>query len=136
LRIKLDNAVKTLDGLDFDAIAFQGMSGALFASPLSLRINKPIIMVRKESDKNHSGLRAEGYQATKKYLFVDDFISSGKTFDHVKEVLNSFAPDAQCIGTYVYNYNVLTVLPLAEVSNVMSEPVPDDGSAAAEDIPF
>ena len=45
---------------DVGAIAFSGMSGALIAPIVALRLKKPLIMVRKDNDESHSGRLVEG----------------------------------------------------------------------------
>lgn len=50
------------------------MSGALIAPIVALRMNKPIIMVRKSSEKSHSSRIVEGYKAASKYVILDDLI--------------------------------------------------------------
>ena len=105
----LKQAQKTVgkSELKFDTIVFSGMSGAIFAPVLALRLKKEIIMVRKESDKyptTHSEYRVEGYIKVQRYIIVDDFISSGASAkymtDQIREHFNS---DAKCVGIYSYD---------------------------------
>jgi hypothetical protein len=91
--------------LKFDSIAFCGMSGALVAPALAVALKKKLIMVRKELDKriSHSGMTVEGFLNTKKYLFVDDFISTGSTFKFLRDqIKKEFAPSALCVGIFEY----------------------------------
>jgi len=39
----------------FDAIAFRGMSGAIIAPAIAARLNKPVLMVRKDGGPPQSG---------------------------------------------------------------------------------
>lgn len=83
---------------DYDSIAFTGMSGALFAPELSRTLNKHLIMVRKSTKQSHSSLMVEGNSRCKKYIIVDDFISTGSTVQRIQKKVKKFAPDAICIG--------------------------------------
>jgi len=95
--------------LDFDSIAFCGMSGALFAPMLAKELNKELILVRKMSDTNgggkivnHSGYTVEGHAASLRYVIVDDQCSMGSTVRHIITKIKEFAPDAVCVGIYEY----------------------------------
>lgn len=98
----LDRAINKLRGIEFDTIVFCGMSGAIFAPLLADRLGKEIVLVRKESDSNHSCMSVEGYSAIRKYIFVDDLICSGDTFRRCQEKIQKFAPSAVCIASYQY----------------------------------
>lgn len=67
----------------FQAIAVTGLSGIIYGSVLSARINVPLTVVRSSGVSCHSPKRIEGRRAARlskiKYAIVDDFISSGKT---------------------------------------------------------
>ena len=113
----IDTAVKKLQKVDFDTIAFSGVSGALIAPGVASRLNKEIIMVRKERDTdNHSGGRqVEGFLDAQKYIFLDDLISCGRTFNRVREKVLGFALDAKCVG--YYTYVTPSFVPLTNLSN-------------------
>ena len=100
----LRRAVKILKAVEFDTIAFTGVSGGIFAPLLALRLKKELLVVRKKQDTdNHSFERkVEGYFHAQKYLFVDDLISSGKTAARVHRVIKEEIPEATCIGFYGY----------------------------------
>jgi hypothetical protein len=67
-------------GLDnFDAIAFRGMSGSMIAPIISLKLNKRMVMVRKENDDSHCGYKVEGYRYAERVIIIDDLIASGNT---------------------------------------------------------
>jgi adenine/guanine phosphoribosyltransferase-like PRPP-binding protein len=100
-------AVKFLKPMDFDAIAFRGMSGALLAPLLAYKLHKTVIMVRKpkctdEDCQDHSRYRVEGDINAKRYLILDDFMCSGRTINVIVKEVSKFAPDAKCIGTLFY----------------------------------
>lgn len=86
-------------GYDFDAIAFRGMSGALLASPLSMALDKTMILVRKGEDC-HSLFKVEGDVGARKYIIVDDFIGTGTTVRAIiKEIFEETKyHECQCVG--------------------------------------
>jgi adenine/guanine phosphoribosyltransferase-like PRPP-binding protein len=89
-------------GLRIDAIAFRGMSGCLFAAPLSARMRKPMIMVRKKCvscgrEQSHTTQLVEGDRNAKTYVIVDDFIASGKTVRAIQEAITNWS-QATCVG--------------------------------------
>jgi orotate phosphoribosyltransferase len=90
LRWLVNRAVRELKkaDVDFDTIAFRGVSGALFGPPLAVRMNKSMLVVRKES--SHSVYPIEGNKATQKYIIVDDFVSSGATVLTIKEKIKNW----------------------------------------------
>ena len=98
-------AKKIMLDLPFDSIAFTGTSGAALAFILSAEMGIPLLCVRKQSENSHyvrtTGL-LEGNVNTRKYLFVDDFTSSGATFDRVRKYLEEKLPKAQCVAALMY----------------------------------
>ena len=98
--IRLDNArrhinlaCKVFKRMDFDAIAFTGVSGMLIGPTICLRLGKPMIVVRKgDLDDCHSSNRVEGFQAAKRYVIVDDFVGSGDTVRRIQEAVKEFSP--------------------------------------------
>jgi adenine/guanine phosphoribosyltransferase-like PRPP-binding protein len=89
--------------VEFDTIAFSGMSGALFATPLAHRMNKEMILVRKSSDQRHSCHSVEGYQAAKRVLIVDDICASGTTVKHIIAGIRAHCNGpVKIVGAYFY----------------------------------
>lgn len=68
---------------DFDVIAFRGMSGALIAPIVAAKMNKGMLMVRKESDKNHSNFTVEGNIAGDRFIIIDDLVCTGDTIREI-----------------------------------------------------
>lgn len=71
---------------EFDFIAVSGMSGVIVGAPAALRLRKPLVIVRKESDENthHSGGSFIGRdQMHGRYVVVDDFTSTGHTLEFI-----------------------------------------------------
>lgn len=73
---------------EFDSIAVRGMSGALIGSIVSVRLKKPLVVVRKPGEEAHgSGLAVNAGNVGKRVLFLDDFVSTGRTKRAVIEVI-------------------------------------------------
>lgn len=121
------DAIAALKALDFEAIAFSGMSGALIAPSVAIALNKPLLLVRKPTDDSHASGDAkhgcfkankfgfvEGATDASKYIIIDDFMSSGNTLIRIKSAIDecsvvSRRPVPACIGVYLYRYNELFV---------------------------
>jgi orotate phosphoribosyltransferase len=82
---------------NFDAIACQGWSGALIAPILALRLNKPMIVVRKPGENPHSTYKVEGYLQSTRYVIVDDFVRTGNT---VRRIMSEIYEEQQRIRYY------------------------------------
>lgn len=91
-----------VEHLDFDTIAVRGQSGLLVGAPLSLAMGKNLIIVRKDTDKNHSGLKVEGMGKRQKILILDDFIESGDTVDEIYENIFTYCDQPQFVGIALY----------------------------------
>jgi adenine/guanine phosphoribosyltransferase-like PRPP-binding protein len=87
--------------LQFDAIAFRGMSGCLFAAPLAYALGKPMILVRKKCKcgkaQSHSNMNVEGDRAALTYIIVDDFTCSGNTVREIHKAISNWS-GAECVG--------------------------------------
>ena len=86
----------------FDAIAVTGSSGLLIGPTVAYLLQKGVILVRKPGTSTHSSRRVEGDDIYKRYIIVDDLISSGDTIERIKEATSSQWPGIECIGTYLY----------------------------------
>lgn len=99
-------AVKRLKScsIEFDAIAFRGMSGALIAPCIADALGKEIICVRNPSTQSHSDYRVEGLETTCKYIIVDDFVCVGVTVESIAEDVKQFLNEnSELVGVYLYN---------------------------------
>jgi adenine/guanine phosphoribosyltransferase-like PRPP-binding protein len=67
---------------DFDVIVCRGYSGMVIAPTLAFCLKKKLFVVRKDGERCHSGQKYIG-DLGEKYLMVDDFISSGKTYEAI-----------------------------------------------------
>jgi hypothetical protein len=106
LKRSLARAAKALKTIskEFDSIAFTGMSGACTAPTLALRLNKELIMVRKDNDTDcHEPRKVHGNDKCKNYVIVDDFTSSGETAERVQREIFRIFPHAHCLGVLEVN---------------------------------
>jgi len=105
----VNKMARRLQRREFEAIAFRGTSGAAMAYPLSLKLKKPLICVRK--DGSHSSLRVEGAYGVRTYVIVDDLIDTGATMDKIiKGVKAAYVRNheklvPQCVGIFLYSAN-------------------------------
>jgi adenine/guanine phosphoribosyltransferase-like PRPP-binding protein len=82
----------------FDAIAYRGASGAITASIIAHHLKKPLILVRKPEDtRGHSPYMVEGPTVVKRYLIVDDFMSTGATYEAIREAVRKEHPQAELL---------------------------------------
>ena len=91
--------------VEFDAIAFTGVSGALVAPAVAAALGKFLIVVRKKAEKknSHSPYLVEGPRYAVRFIVIDDFISTGKTMDTViTKVHDDLNPLSQCVGYIEY----------------------------------
>lgn len=102
---RMDKAFGILSKVEFDAIAMRGASGMLFGAPLAFLMNKGMILVRKPEELNHSYRTVEGLASGKKYIIVDDLVSTGATVRIMKEAILAHADFShyEFVGDYLYN---------------------------------
>lgn len=98
LRERIKLAKRALKYHTFDAIAFRGMSGAMIGPSVALELEKTFILVRKPNDNTHSEHLVEGDLGARRYVILDDFISSGRTQEAIVNAIYEVAPKAKCIG--------------------------------------
>lgn len=78
-------AKKALKGVDFDTFVCIGLSGGTAGALLGHALNKNVFVLRKDDDnETHDGRRYFG-QMGERWVFLDDLIDSGKTYNHVME---------------------------------------------------
>lgn len=70
----------------FDGFVVQGYSMSIIGSILAHEMGKQIAVVRKHDDDRNSWMDVEG-KHHQRWVFLDDLISSGRTFERVKEGL-------------------------------------------------
>lgn len=96
-KVIVKNCIKFLKKIEFDAIAFRGLSGALIAPSIAMEMGKELIAVRKTKG-DHSSNMVEGDRNARTYVIVDDFIGSGNTVLKMLDEIAKYAPGAECIG--------------------------------------
>lgn len=95
---------------DYDTLVGTGLSGALVIPPLAEALGKKWLVVRKPEDGSHASYPAEG-QLGRRWIFVDDLISSGKTKRRVLDAVATIVADGwrngewetAYVGDYLYN---------------------------------
>ena len=90
-------------GVEFDTVVFVGASGALMGPEVASRLNKEMLLVRKDSDSNHSSCWAEGHGDIKRFIVVDDLIATGRTMKILFEKMAAKLPQAKGVGIFLYN---------------------------------
>jgi hypothetical protein len=100
------NAVKDLKpyATEFDSIVVTGVSGITVGAPVAIALDKNLVVVRKEDDSsNHSGRRVQG-TFPRRWIFLDDFASTGTTKRRVEKEIGYAFPPADFVGRYYYQY--------------------------------
>lgn len=106
----VERCVKRLQGVQFDAIAFTGMSGATVAPVVAFEMGKSMIPVRKR-DNAHEPNGAVVPVGNYRYVIVDDMSATGDT---IRQIMRSVS-DAdetryprgsagECVGIVYYAY--------------------------------
>lgn len=90
--------------IKFDYIVYTGISGSLVAIPLAFFLNKKLICIRKRvNESSHScNLIEHDGPDDGRYIFIDDFISEGKT---TKKIFNLMSKNTNlvCAGILLYH---------------------------------
>lgn len=90
----------------FASIAVRGVSGMIVGAPVSIALGKPLVVIRKDTESSHgfplSGKRLAGGS----YLFLDDFVSFGKTRKIVRRAMQDDT-NAVYAGSYLYHRDQL-----------------------------
>lgn len=95
----LDTAAERLADVDFDTLVGTGFSGGLVIPALALRLGKKFVLIRKEDDDSHHGGGRLLGELGARWIFVDDFISSGHTRRRVAEKIGAALAEAKSWGT-------------------------------------
>ena len=89
--------------LEFDTVVFRGVSGALVAPGVALKLGKLLAVCRKPTEKAHCSAGLEtSYLPVHRYVIVDDFICSGSTIRAILEDVKAREPSAVCVGVLLY----------------------------------
>lgn len=106
----IDTAKKRLADVEFDTLVGTGFSGGVVIPALALAMDKKFVLIRKETDDSHHGKGKILGELGARWVFVDDFVSSGRTRKRVIEKIAQAAPDSSAVttmaGQYMYvNYS-------------------------------
>lgn len=104
----IDRAKADLAGVDFDTMVGTGFSGGIVIPSLALTMGKSFLLIRKETDDSHHGKGRMVGDLGKRWIFVDDFISTGKTRERVIRKVGEALEDVlepqttTMVGQYMY----------------------------------
>ena len=108
----IETAQRRLANVDFDTMVGTGFSGGIVIPSLALAMGKKFVLIRKDTDDSHHGKGRMLGELGERWIFVDDFVSSGKTR---KRVIGKIAEaedewyhkiKTEMVGQYMYvNYS-------------------------------
>lgn len=101
LRYNMASAVR---GVKYDTMIGTGMSGTVFAARMAPVMHKDFAILRKENDNSHMGAGLEGFVGDR-WLFVDEFISTGETLRRVVKFMSYHHPRSEFVGAYLYHHS-------------------------------
>lgn len=112
----IETAKKALAGVDFDTLVGTGFSGSIVIPSIALALGKNFVLIRKETDDSHHGKGRLVGQLGKKWIFVDDFVATGRTrqrvIDKIDEAIAEYrqigytVDETELVGQYMYvNYD-------------------------------
>lgn len=91
--------------VSFEAIAFTGASGLLIAPSVAMRLNKQMMLIRKNKDSCHSNFSLEGYVGGGNYIIIDDCIDSGSTIERIDAVVGRLQNEQRWTMESIFLYN-------------------------------
>ena len=102
-----------LKGKHYDTLVGTGFSGGIIIPMLAAALGKQFLLVRKENDSSHHGAGRLMGSLGKRWLFVDDFVGSGKTKGYVLDKIQNLTTtdfltyketkvDTKYVGDYLY----------------------------------
>jgi adenine/guanine phosphoribosyltransferase-like PRPP-binding protein len=94
---------KALRAPKFDTFVGTGLSGAVIVPRLAEDLGLNWLVVRKDNDGSHSDLPVEGTLG-RRWLFVDDFVSTGATFKRVHSVIEAVTAHRQRYNIETHEY--------------------------------
>ena len=68
--------------IKFDGFIVTGVSGVTMGAVLSRLLRKELVVVRK-NNSTHASYKVENYKHNKRYIFLDDLIATGETYNRV-----------------------------------------------------
>jgi hypoxanthine phosphoribosyltransferase len=94
----LDKAQENLKGVYFDTLIGTGLSGSLVVPIMAHFFEVDFAIVRKEPSSHDNSIVVGNIG--RKWIFVDDMISSGKTLERVKAVMSELTYVNWDVSTY------------------------------------
>jgi len=91
-------------GIKFDSFVVRGTSGIVFGAKLAHVMDKNLVVVRKPDDSNHGGGSVVGH-TPERFIFVDDFVSTGRTRHETLTEIRSKFPKAKLVAQYLYQWD-------------------------------
>lgn len=98
----IETAKEHLADVDFDTLVGIGFSGSIVIPALALAMGKKFVLIRKETDDSHHGRGRLLGELGNKWVFVDDFVSSGRTRWRVIHKVEEVDSDTEYVGQYMY----------------------------------
>jgi adenine/guanine phosphoribosyltransferase-like PRPP-binding protein len=89
--------------VDYDTLVGTGFSGGLIVPMLARELDKNFVLIRKPRDNSHHSGQMVGLLG-ERWIFVDDFVSSGRTRNRVQRIIKKQAADKFHETTYVGSY--------------------------------
>lgn len=114
----LAHVIRTV-GIDFDSIWCRGMSGVLVTPAVAATFNKPFGFLRKPG-QSHSMYTSEGPAEVKRYIIIDDLISSGATVAAIHAGVTNHSSQSEgaiCAGIFLYGSSACYAM---KVGNTMA----------------
>lgn len=101
----VQRCINSLRCVEFDTLAFSGVSGVGIGILLAHLMNKEIIIARKPNEHHRAYFNYpnEGYRFAKKYIIVDDLVSTGTTCARVIRAVRDVSPAAELTGILLYH---------------------------------
>lgn len=100
----IDTAKERLADVEFDTMVGTGFSGGVVIPALALAMGKKFTLIRKETDDSHHGKGQLLGELGARWIFVDDFVSSGSTRKRVIEKIDKAAETYSVITTMAGQY--------------------------------
>lgn len=107
----IENAKAELEKVEFDTLVGTGFSGGILIPALALSMGKKFVLIRKETDDSHHGKGRLVGELGERWVFVDDFVASGRTRERVitkiaDAVVATDLDSTTMVGQYMYqDYN-------------------------------
>ncbi len=106
----IETAKERLADVEFDTLVGTGFSGGIVIPSLALALGKKFVLIRKETDDSHHGKGQLLGELGERWIFVDDFVSSGTTRKRVIDKVAAARSSAGCgdliastmVGQYMY----------------------------------